>query len=118
MLRNRSALLLILIPLLLVAAACAGRQAATPEAQAVLDAQAAMHQLAVDHQAIATAYFKGSTSTPRTIDVASSNAWDTADTAWRAKYRDVGNRLIGGASAASVAADLVDLRATLNKYKR
>ena len=116
--RHRSALLFILIPLLLVTAACGGKTAATPEAQAVLDAQVQMHQLAVDHQNTATSYFKGCTATPRTIDVPSCNAWDTADTAWRPKYRDVGTRLVSGATAASVASDIADLRATLNKYKR
>ena len=111
-------LLTLLLCAVLALGACGGKKAATPEAQAVLDAQKTMHGLAVDHQALANAYFKGCTGTPRIIDVPTCNAWDTADTAWRAKYRDVGTRLTVGASAESVALDLVDLRSTLTKYKR
>jgi hypothetical protein len=102
----------------LVLGACAGKKADTAEHDATLAVQASMHQLAVDHGSLATAWFKACTATPRAADVLACNAWDTADTAWRVKYRDVGDRLTGGASAASVKADIADLRSTLNKYKR
>lgn len=124
--QTRLTLFLVLALALAVTAGCGvfggAKQASTPAAQAILDADAKMHAIAVDHMATATSYFKGCTATPRAIDITTCNKWDTFDTQFRKDYRATGMKLetvkTTGAGQSDVDAAIAKLTADLAPYKR
>lgn len=101
---------LVLLAVVVLAGCSGAKTAATPQAQAELNAQADMDRIATDYFATATAWGKGCNPAARTIEVKKCNEWDVFDTSFRVRYRAVGGTL--------APADIKKLKDDLEPWKR